>query len=173
MWDIPCMHKHLTLVLLLTAFPAVSLAALEESAVLEPVVIGDASAENSGNTPYEYTLEGRPDPFTPFITKKAATPKLDPNEIIDTQRELTGMQLFEPGQLKLVAVMISDSGKMAMVEDVTGKGYILKEGNLIGRRGVVTTIDRQGVLITETARTRAGKEIKSIVAMRLKTEGEQ
>ena len=123
---------------------------------------------------FEYTLEGRPDPFVPFITKKASTPQLNPNEIIDDiGGELSGMQKFEPGQLTLVAVLESTSKKIAMVEDVTGKGYILNEGTLIGRRGIVTQIDPQKVVIVETAHTRAGKDLKTTVIMRLKKEGEQ
>jgi len=121
---------------------------------------------------FEYVLEGRPDPFVPFIEPEVVT-KLDPNEIVDEGVVLTGMQLFEPGQLKLVAVMFAGASKMAMVEDVTGKGYVVNEGVLIGRHGVVSQIQEDKVIITETARTRAGKEIKNTVVMRLNKEGDK
>lgn len=122
---------------------------------------------------YSYILEGRSDPFKPFISPKAATPAgVDPNEIVDENNELSGMQLFEPGQLTLVAVMLSNDDEIAMVEDQTKKGYILKEGDLIGKRGVVTQIDKQQVVITETAHTRAGKAINSSIIMRLNKEGD-
>jgi len=120
---------------------------------------------------YQYILEGRPDPFVPFIEPKVAT-KFDPNEIVDDEAELTGMQLFEPGQLTLVAVMFSSGKKIAMVEDVTGKGYVMHEGILIGRHGVVSQINEEQVIITETARTRAGKELITTVVMRLNKEGD-
>ena len=129
--------------------------------------------EGTGNSSYEYTLEGRPDPFVPFLTKKATVAQLDPNEIIEDDTELTGMRQFEPGQLTLVAVLETGTKKVAMVEDVTGKGYILSEGTAIGRHGEVTTINLQQVLITETARTRANKEIKNTIVMRLNKEGER
>lgn len=128
---------------------------------------------DSNSHPFEYLLEGRPDPFVAFITKKASTPKLNPDEIIDEDVELTGMRQFEPGQLKLVAVLESGTKKIAMVEDVTGKGYMLNEGTPIGRHGVVSKINLQQVVITETAHTRAGKEIKNTIVMRLNKEGEQ
>ena len=121
---------------------------------------------------FSYALEGRPDPFVPFITPKATTPRLDPNEIIEEDVELTGMRQFEPGQLRLVATLFAGAKRMAMVEDVTGKGYIIYEGTPIGRRGRVTRIGNQQVEITETAHTRAGKEIVTKVVMRLKKEGE-
>jgi len=123
---------------------------------------------------YVYTVEGRTDPFKPFISNKATTPAgRDPNEVIDENTELTGMQLFEPGQLTLVGVLMAGAGELALVEDQTKKGYMLKRGNLIGRRGVVTQIDKHQVVITETAHTRAGKEITSTVIMRLKKEGDK
>lgn len=129
--------------------------------------------EISNDSNYEYILEGRPDPFNPFLSDKASTQKLNPDEIIEEEIELTGMRQFEPGQLNLVAVMRTNSQRFAMVEDVTGKGYLINEGTLIGRRGIVTQIETQQVLITETAYTRAGKEIKNSIVMRLKKEGEQ
>lgn len=124
--------------------------------------------------PYVYTVEGRTDPFKPFISQKATTPAgRDPNEILDDSTELTGMQLFEPGQLTLVGVLMTGTGELALVEDQTKKGYMLKRGDLIGKRGVITRIDKHQVEITETARTRAGKEISSTVIMRLKKEGDK
>lgn len=121
---------------------------------------------------FEYILTGRPDPFTPFIEPKVAT-QLDPNEIVDEDVELSGMQLFEPGQLTLVAILFSGGQKMAMVEDVTGKGYVINEGVLVGRHGVVSQIATDQVVITETTRTRAGKELINTVVMRLNTEGDK
>ena len=136
----------------------------------------DAAQASVANDPkkadaFQYMLEGRPDPFVPFIEPKVAT-KFDPNEIVDDEAELTGMQLFEPGQLTLVAVIFSSEKKIAMVEDVTGKGYVMHEGILIGRHGVVSQINEEQVIITETARTRAGKELITTVVMRLKKEGD-
>ncbi len=125
------------------------------------------------NTKFEYILENRADPFVPFITEKAATSSVDMNEIIDTSEPLTGMQLFEPGQLTLVALLKKEHGNVAMVEDFTGKGYILLKGTKIGRRGVVKDIAPNTVVIEETAVTRAGKEIITKIVMTLKKEGEE
>jgi type IV pilus assembly protein PilP len=130
-------------------------------------------AEETATT-FEYIMEGRPDPFVPFITEKVVTKVLDLDEIVDDENmKLTGMRQFEPGQLTLVAILKGDRrGGVAMVEDVTGRGYMLSEGIPIGRRGVVAEITSRKVLIVETARTRAGKEIKNTIVMRLNKEGE-
>jgi type IV pilus assembly protein PilP len=122
---------------------------------------------------FEYRLEGRPDPFTPFITDKAANRKPGSDEIIEEEVELTGMRQFEPGQLTLVAILSSGSRKVAMVEDVTGRGYILNEGMPIGRRGVVQRIDNEQVTVLEVAHTRAGRKLESEIVMRLNKEGDK
>lgn len=132
-----------------------------------------AESANPVTPQFEYTLENRPDPFVPFITEKAAAANVDMNEIIDNGGPLTGMQLFEPGQLTLVALLKRGNEDIAMVEDFTGKGYVINEGTKIGRRGVVKDIAPNTVIIEETAVTRAGKKIITEVVMLLKKEGEE
>ncbi len=125
---------------------------------------------------FEYVLDGRPDPFVPFITEKAAVvsrPTVDMNEIIEKKAVLTGMQLFEPGQLTLVALLQSETEDLAMVQDFTGKGYMITVGTKIGRKGVVKRIVPNMIIIEETAETRAGKKIITEVLMSLKKEGEE
>lgn len=120
---------------------------------------------------FEYKLEDRSDPFVPFLTEKVQ--ELDPNEIVDPNQRLTGMQLFEPGQLTLVALMKQNGKAVAMVEDFNGKGYLLEEGVKVGRRGVVQAIIPNKVIIEETAKTRSGKILTSKIVMVLKKEGEE
>lgn len=133
------------------------------------------SALSKKTDTFEYMLEGRPDPFVPFITEKATDtgPPVNMDEIVEKEVVLTGMQLFEPGQLTLVALLQSETEDFAMVQDFTGKGYMLTRGTKIGRRGVVKDIAPNTVIIEETAETRAGKKIITKVVMTLKKEGEE
>lgn len=132
------------------------------------------SKVTSGEEKFDYILENREDPFVPFLSERAATTKsIDMNEIVDADSTLSGMQLFEPGQLTLVALLKRGNEDLAMVEDFTGKGYIISEGTLIGRRGVVKDIASNNVIIEETAVTRAGKKIVTEIVMILKKEGEE
>jgi Tfp pilus assembly protein PilP len=121
---------------------------------------------------YEYEIEKRPDPFVPFYTGKKTT-QPDPNEIVEVKKELTGMQLFEPGQLNLVGLMRINKKYVAMVEDFKGQGYIIEKGTKIGRRGVVKDIMPNKVLIEEVAMTRAGRELRNEIVMALRKEGEE
>jgi len=130
-------------------------------------------AIKSSQETFEYQIEGRPDPFLPFVTERGPANNENPDEIIDNNEVLTGMQLFEPGQLTLVALMASKTGAYAMVQDFTGKGYVITEGMKIGRRGVVASIVENKVIIEETALTRGGKTLTNTTAMVLKKEGEE
>lgn len=116
---------------------------------------------------FTYQLEGRPDPFLPFLSEKA---QANPDEILQPHEKLTGMQLFEPGQLTLVGLVRTPDRKLAMVQDVTGKGYIIKVGTKIGRRGVVTAIIPNKVVITETSMTRSGRKLTDTIVMVLRKE---
>ena len=122
---------------------------------------------------YVYQLENRKDPFEPFFTGETSKAELDPNELIEPTEPLTGMQLFEPGQLNLVALMEAQGESLAMVEDFTGKGYVIKVGTKIGRRGTVKRIMANKVIIEEIAVTRAKKELRTEIVMALRKEGEE
>jgi hypothetical protein len=60
-----------------------------------------------------------------------------------------------------------------MVEDSAGQGYALRPGMKIGKRGIITTIDPNQVIIEETSTTRAGEKLTNNVVMLLKKKGEE
>lgn len=134
-----------------------------------------SKAEGAPETSYSYRFENRQDPFLPFLTEKATpvAPSNIPDQILPTSGQLTGMQLFEPGQLTLVAIVMAEDYDFAMVEDTIGKGYIIRQGTKIGERGEVTLIEPNQVTITETAQTQSGKTLESKVVMLLNKEGEE
>jgi type IV pilus assembly protein PilP len=121
---------------------------------------------------FSYKIQGRPDPFSPFITEKTAS-TLSMDEIVESEETLTGMQLFEPGQLKLVAIVFEKNAELAMVEDSAGQGYALRPGMKIGKKGIITAITANQVLIEETSITRAGLTLTNNIVMLLKKKGEE
>lgn len=123
---------------------------------------------------FEYKIEGRPDPFLPFISKESGRDETDDTPMDEgTGEQLTGMQLFEPGQLKLVALLKVGNKNVAMAEDVTGKGYRLDENMYIGRHGVINRITDEQVEITEKYKTQTGRVVVKEITMRLKKESEK
>ena len=123
---------------------------------------------NKEGDDFVYKREGRPDPFVPFITQEmlqAATK--------GAEEELTGMRKFEPGQLTLVAIVFTEKGPLAMVQDSTGKGYTIRKGTKIGRTGEVVNIVSNKVIINEVSYTLSQKKRYKSVEMVLKKEGEK
>jgi len=99
--------------------------------------------EKKEEAEYSYNPAGKPDPFRPFIqlTSARGGSKTAP---------LTPLQKYDFSQLKLVAIISSPDGNIALVEDVAGKGYFLKKGTWIGKNdGKVTKILKDKVIVEE------------------------
>ena len=97
--------------------------------------------EKKEEAEYSYNPIGKPDPFKPFI-------QLASREGL--RKALTPLQRFDISQLKLVAIISTSQGNVALVEDATGKGYILKKGTGIGKNdGKVTKILKDKVIVEE------------------------
>ena len=113
-----------------------------------------------------YRREGRNDPFVPFVQERVVSTEI-PVE------ELTGMRKFEPGQLSVVAIVMSPMDKFAMVQDSNNQGYIIREGILLGRTGVIEAIVPNKVIVKNYTYNLAGDKIYKTVEMVLKQEGEK
>jgi type IV pilus assembly protein PilP len=118
--------------------------------------------------PFVYTREGRSDPFMPFVSEKVVQKDEEAEK-----EELTGMRAFEPGQLQLTAIIMTAAAPIAMVQDAVGIGYVLREGDELGRSGVVNKISKNLVVIKQKYMNTAGDEKYRLVEMLLKKEGEQ
>jgi type IV pilus assembly protein PilP len=131
----------------------------------------ESKAEPAAVEKYTYDPKGKPDPFKPLIVEKAeaAAPAAGPTQsreaVMEAATPLEGMDL---AQLKLVAVIWKISDPKGMVEDATGKGYILSIGTPIGKnRGKVTQITSAGVVVTERYETSSGKFKSREVTLKL------
>lgn len=120
----------------------------------------------SGQTPpFVYNRE-RPDPFFPFLTQEIMKAEAK------AKAELTGTQKFEPAQLTLVAIVSGKRGLLAMVQDASGIGYVLRKGTKIGETGEVIQITPDKVVI-EQVKNVAGERTSRKVEMILSKEGEK
>ena len=128
---------------------------------------------------FTYTTENRSDPFVSFISVQ--TVKM---QIAEQEEVLSGMQLFEPGQLTVVAIVFVDNQPLAMLQDSMGVGHIVREKirnqqtrayepTKIGRRGKIKKILPNVVVIEEWYQTIAGKKRYKTIEMVLIKEGEK
>ncbi len=121
-----------------------------------------------------YRVEGRRDPFMPFLREKVVEQEVRAEEEDVPMEALTGLRRFEPGQLTLVAIVQGASGAVAMVQDPVGKGYIIRPGTLIGRYGVVEEIGGGRVVVKQRAASSWTREkLFKRVEMVLPKEGER
>ncbi len=111
---------------------------------------------------YTYNPAGKRDPFKPFIT-------LGPRKPAPTAR-LTPLQRYDVSELKLVGVLKGPMGYRALVEDASGKGFIiLSKGTLIGREnGRVKEIHEDRVIIKQTRQDIFGQIKDREISIRLR-----
>ncbi|MBN1841607.1 MAG: pilus assembly protein PilP [Deltaproteobacteria bacterium] len=108
-------------------------------------------AEGIGKRPdYFYDPRGKHDPFeSPFETE---TERIVPSrrEAKKKRLPLTPLQRVDLGQLKLVAVILAPTGNKALVEEPSGKGYIISKGTYVGTNfGRVKRVLKDRVVVEE------------------------
>lgn len=131
--------------------------------------------DESTPEPEYYNPKGKIDPFTPLFND---SPDMKIAEKGKRKRQRTGpkgpLEMIELSQLKLTAITNATSGNRALMEEVSGKGYIIKKGMFIGKNsGKVLEIFLDRLVVEEEIEDYSGnyifqkKEIKL-----LKPDGE-
>ena len=120
-----------------------------------------------------YDFEGKIDPFQPLVSDKA-----EEEETIDEEmpkRILTPLEKIDLSAIKLVAVVRTDAKNIAMVEEASGKGYIVKLGTYMGRNhGRVSEIKSNSIMVRELIKNYKGKYIEQFQEIKLlKKDGEE
>jgi type IV pilus assembly protein PilP len=60
------------------------------------------------------------------------------------------LERLDLSQLKLVGIILASSGNRALVEESSGKGYVIKKGTYIGTNsGKVVKIKKEKVVVEE------------------------
>jgi type IV pilus assembly protein PilP len=96
-----------------------------------------------------YDPKGRFDPFEPLFKEQTAQANAS-DKTREKRKPQTPLERIALSQLKLTAIIRAPSGNCAMVEDATGKGYVVKKGTYIGlNSGRVTKIDDDRIVVEE------------------------
>jgi len=102
-----------------------------------------SSVSAPGSTPSAYIARGKIDPFEPLFKDKPVFKKKKEKRIPRTPLEKLSL-----GQLKLVAIIRAPSGNKALVEESSGKGYVIKKGTYIGlNSGKIIEIEKDNIII--------------------------
>lgn len=115
----------------------------------EPVVPSELVQE-SLQMVSSYDSTGRVDPFEPLFKEQTSDSAAASKGKREKRAPQTPLERVSLSQLKLTAIIRAPSGNSALVEDTTGKGYVIKKGTYIGlNSGRVVDIDNNRVLIEE------------------------
>jgi type IV pilus assembly protein PilP len=97
-----------------------------------------------------YNPDGKIDPFIPLLKDEPQKVLPDTKTKKEKREPTTPLERVDLSQLKLTAIIRTPSGFKAMVEETTGKGYIVSVGTYIGiHSGTVTNIQKDRVIVEE------------------------
>lgn len=109
-----------------------------------------------------YNPEGRINPFSPLV-KESVSAKVNEADKKDkkAQRPKTPLEKFDLSQLKLVAIMSAPDGDIAVLEESSGKGYLVEKGTYVGlNSGQIITIESDRIIIKETIEDISGRSVE-------------
>jgi type IV pilus assembly protein PilP len=95
-----------------------------------------------------YDPQGKIDPFEPLFREKQTVALVKSKRKKRTPR--TPLEKIDISQLKLVGIILASSGNRALVEESSGKGYVIKKGTYMGTNsGKVVKIEKDKVIVAE------------------------
>jgi type IV pilus assembly protein PilP len=107
-----------------------------------------------------YNPKGKVDPFEALLRDESAAAVAGAKLKAKKREPQSPLEKIDLGQLKLVGIIAAPSGNRALVEESTGKGYILREGTYVGlNSGKVVNIAIDKVLVEEEFEDAYGKTI--------------
>jgi len=112
----------------------------------------DEEMAKAGGKEGIYQPTGRIDPFAPIFKEEPQSAAAGPAEAGDQMPDfpITPLTRVDLSQLKLTGIILAETGNKALVEEASGKGYVVKEGMYIGNKaGTVLKISKNGILVDE------------------------
>lgn len=106
---------------------------------------------------FEYKSEGRRDPFEPVLLLREQSRR--EVKVIKDKNSTADALNYQLEELKLVGVLKSDKGMMAMMEDTQGKGIFFRKGDPLNQNMWVADISNSNVVFAYKLKG----EIKKVV----------
>jgi type IV pilus assembly protein PilP len=108
-----------------------------------------------------YDAEGRRDPFRSFVADQKF-------RVADAERG--PLEQFDLSQLTVVAVVWGTGRPRALLEDPSGRGYVVQVGTPVGKNdGSVTNIDDNAVVVREIYVDYLGEQTSKEIEMRTRS----
>jgi type IV pilus assembly protein PilP len=117
------------------------------------------SEVETAGVPELYNPENKIDPFMPLF-REGPKEEVEISQKVERERRVprTPLERIDLSQLKLVGIIQSPSGNKGLVEEASGKGYIISRGSYIGTNGGrVVEIFKDRVIVEEEVDDVLGK----------------
>ncbi len=104
-----------------------------------------------------YNPKGKIDPFVPLFQEKPAE---TPVETKKRKKRIprTPLEMIALSQLKLTAIILRPAGNKALLEEATGRGYVVIKGTPVGKNwGKITEILKDRIIVEEEVENLLGK----------------
>ena len=138
---------------------------------VKPVQTQLSSAKPSGSVSPQLDFTSKKDPFKPFITQPAPVPKGPQRAVSGREKsagELLPIQSYDVTKFKVSGIVANLKENRALIIDPAGKGYVVKQGMLIGNNnGYISKITPSYIEVVETYREDTGKQRKRTVKLTL------
>lgn len=145
-----------------TPIPAKTSDATQTDASVEKSAQKGTAEQEASVAERIYDPTKRLNPFIPLFRadKKAVVADKSKNKKRKKRIPQTPLERISLNQLKLVAIIRASSGNKALVEENSGKGYIIKKGTYVGlNSGIVTQINTNNVIVEEELENLLGELI--------------
>jgi type IV pilus assembly protein PilP len=155
--------------------PVSDLAELKKNEAIDEetqeILRADYSPQNQ--PPTSYNPSGKVDPFEPLFKKTSSkkedivlTPKPTPKGHVPGE-----LEKIDLSQLKLTGIIIASDRNLGLVQEASGKGYVISKGTHIGTRGGrVSAILKNKVIIKETMVSADGRTLVQEKELRLRNK---
>jgi type IV pilus assembly protein PilP len=134
-----------------------------------PGVLGPLAKEKEKmKVIYSYNPKGKIDPFEPLYRAKPKAVEKKKKKKRPKRVPRTPLEMVDVSQLKLSAIITAPSGNRALVEEASGKGYVIRAGTPIGIHwGKVAEIKIDRVIVEEEVENLMGDYVKRKREMKL------
>lgn len=129
----------------------------------EATPLADNHGAAATNVPFTYRTAGRRDPFRSYLLDAVSRRRAE-----RASRRIEETESFDLGQYHLTGVLTGTSQPKAMVEDPTGKAFVVRIGARLGRAGGrVARIDSTGLQVIEDSLDPQGLRLQVPVTLPL------
>lgn len=135
---------------------------------LQPVQKQATSAKNAVIAEQPLDFSKKKDPFKPFAAEPVAQPQQKAKAIAAPRGGLLPIQSYDVNKFIVSGIIVGLKENTALIIDPTGKGYVVKEGMLIGiNDGRISRINASSIEVVEQYRDDNGRVRKRTIRLTL------